>query len=288
MYCAPRDVKDIRVQERRLYDEHHEVRSHEHARAGWAHDQALRDFESYSTVVRYDANGPIARDSSRVTHRQDFESRSGLAIELLAESKAAAKHPGMDRALAFLEAIASRDASAGDAFFSYRDRLNAAWERYEDARAKMLASLAQWESGATDPKEAGRLFSATIQTQAAWRAADCAVAGLIDAPPIARSAMPVAAWTQAQAQTSELVRFTADFGAVFAHEAPRPAIDVIAIARRQARDTTDEAETSLWPVAEARALASITDAKARDVLQRVFAEREAVRAERARFGEYAR
>lgn len=278
MQNAPKDVRDIRIAERNSTNNHHEMRIHDVGRASARHDELERDFDAGIRV-----NGvPTA-----LTHRADYTDRATIACSLLDEAKAAATHPGMDRAVGLLATIVAKDARSGDAFFSFRDRLDAAWQRYEATRSAMLAALTAWEAGTSDPKEAGRLFSAKISSEAAWRAADLEVAALCDPPALPVASMPVDSWGDARSRSEELARLYGEFGAQFDSKAKRPQVDVIAVARSQARSTVDESVTSLWPIAEVRCITSAPSGHREDLL-RVFAEREHVRFERANYGEFAR
>lgn len=223
----------------------------------------------------YAAGLPLGRptnSASSTSYQVAYEGNAQLAVDLLAEAKAMPAAPRMMALVKYLAAIVSQDASAGDRFFGFEERVSAAERNYEAALQAKVDALGAFERGSLDPKEAQRLWASKVTAESAFYFRDREAAALLDAPPLPRSAMPGPALGEAIAQSQELARFHASFGVDFDPKAERLPIDVIAVARRQARECTSSDVAALWLVGEHRALAGIATAKAEE-LSRIFAER---------------
>lgn len=221
------------------------------------------------------------------SYRSTFEGLSGVAIDLLAEAKLIPAGPRTTALLAYLSDIVSRDAAAADAFNGHDERLAVAQDAYDAALEAKHAATAAFARGTLDAKEAAKLWAVKIAAEAVYNLRDTEALALLEEPAVPVSAMPAAAFADANAQTEELVRFHSMFGVVFEPGGDRPAIDVIAIARRLARECSNPAVAALWLVSESRALAGADEKQAAE-LARVFAERSDLHAEIATYGGMAR
>ena len=215
-----------------------------------------------------------------------FRRVSSQAVELLTEAK---RLPTSDRAgelVAWLEKIVAADGamlSSWEGWDGELERVATLWREAYTARQE--ADVA-WARGSLDPDEAARLHAETVRTRAVFFAREVELDAAQKPVPVPAPELDVEAVRLARVHTEELAEHFAAHGVEFRDDAPRPALDVVSLAKSQAREASPH-EARAWVLFEHRALAEVRKTKAAD-LERLFSLRTKAHAEVVRYGAHAR
>lgn len=249
------------------------------SRARFDFDQAATDFE-------------IATEAAPASAAR-FNGAAKRCRELLAEARKLPKSPRAASCQVLLQRHADQETAAITAWNAYSEKLAAAQEALIAAAREYEQAKAAAELGSLDAAEADRLNARVVTATAALKRRRVEAAHASEVPPKPTPSLPAEVVDTAAANTEDLERFYMDHGVQLDDDAEeRPPIDVIAIAKRQALDATED-EAALWPLFEARALGlrlmrAVTPGRSKDELTKVFERRARYYRERVRYGEFAR